>query len=147
MGILITSGNGNVLRFLKACLAGLQTLNNNFYSYAIEVKEDLKYNSQVINMTKRLNDLYDNSLRRIYISNQQGIVDKFIFNSSERQLDYVYNTIEGSAPFYIGNNSERGIEFDFIVYIPASLVYVSENFNATINRYKFDDKRYKIETY
>ena len=147
MGIRLIKGNGNVLRFLQSCLSGLQTINDSFYSYVVNVKEDLKYNGQIINLTKRLNDLYDNTLRRIYISNQQGITTKYIFNNAERQTDYIYNTIEASTPFYLGNNSEMGIEFDFIVYVPASLVYESENFNATINRYRLADKRYKIETY
>ena len=147
MGIRVKKGNGNVLRYLQACLSGLQTLNDKFYAYIVGVKEDLKFNGQTIYLTRRLNDLYDDTLRRIYIVNEQGITDKYIFYNSERQTEYVYYTSEASTPFYVGYNSERGVDYDFVIYVPVSLTYVEDNFNATLNRYKLKNKRYKIETY
>ena len=72
MSILANKGNGNVLGFLRSCLSSLQTLNDKHYSFTTDISEDLKYNPQKINIQKRLNDLYDNELRRIYISNQSA---------------------------------------------------------------------------
>jgi len=147
MGIIVKKGNGNVLRFLQACLSGLQTLNDKFYVYIFGIKEDLKFNGQGIYLVRRLNDLYDNTLRRIYIVNQQGITDKYVFRNSESQTTYVYRIGEAATPFYIGRISEQGTEHDFIIYVPVSLVYVEDNFNATVSRYKLVNKRYKIEKY
>lgn len=147
MGILLTKGNGNLLRFLQACLKGLQTLNDTFNAYTLATQEDIKYNGQKIYLTRRLNNLYDNSLRRIYIVTQQGIESKYIWRNSESQTDFVYRTIEAHPPFYLGRIGEGGDEYDFIVYIPISLVYNEDQFNATINRYIAVDKRYVIQTY
>lgn len=147
MGILLQKGNGSYLRFLQACLKGLQTLNDAFNAYTSATQEDIKFNGQKIYLQRRLNDLYDSTLRRIYIVTQQGIETKYIWRNSESQTDYIYRLSEASTPFYIGRIGEIGDEYDFIVYVPVSLVYNDDAFNATINRYIASDKIYKIETY
>ena len=147
MGILLEKGNGSYLRFLKACLKGLQTLNDTFNAYTLATQEDIKFNGQKIYLQRRLNDLYDNTQRRIYIVTQQGIETKYIWDNAESQTDFVYDASEATTPFYIGDTGEIGGEYEFIVYVPASLVYNDEAFDATIARYKAVDKRYIIQTY
>ena len=147
MCILLQKGNGSFLRFLQSCLSGLQTLNNKFNAYTQSVQEDIKFNGQKIYLQRRLNDLYDPTNRAIYIVTSQNIETKYIFDNSESQTDYIYNIIEASAPFYIGDISEAGLGYEFIVYVPVALVYNDEAFDATINRYKAVDKRYIIQTY
>lgn len=147
MGILLKKGNGSFLRFLQACLKGLQTLNDLFNTYTIAVQEDIKFNGQKIYLQRRLNNLYDNTNRAIYIVTTQGIETKYIFDNNESQTDYVYDISEASTPFYVGNVNEIGAEYDFIIYVPTSLVYNDDAFNATITRYIAADKRYLIQTY
>lgn len=147
MGILLEKGNGSFLRFLQACLKGLQTLNDKFNVFTLATQEDIKFNGQKIYLTRRLNDLYDSTNRAIYIATTQGIETKYIYRSIESQTDYIYRTIEASTPYYVGRIGEIGLEYDFVVYVPVSLVYNDEAFNATINRYIAADKRYIIQTY
>jgi len=148
VGIFVKDGNGNVLRFIQACLSGLQTLNNTFASFTSNTREDLKYNAQIIYFTKRLNDLHDNELRRIYI-----------VNTASTSVQYVSRTIEGITPVYVSRISEgitsvyvsrindSGSDFNYIIKIPTGLIYSEDNFKATILRYNLADKRYTINTY
>lgn len=147
MGILLRKGNGSFLRFLQACLKGLQTLNDTFNAFTISTQEDIKFNGQQIYLQRRLNDLYDLDQRRIYISTVQGLETKYIYDNSESQTDYIYNISEASTPFYLSDINEVGVEYDFIVFVPSSLIYNDEAFNATITRYIAADKRYIIQTY
>jgi hypothetical protein len=147
MGILLGKGNGNVLRFLQACLSALQTLNNLFNAFTQNAQENIKFNGQKIYLQRRLNDLYDPTQRRIYIVTEQGIETKYIYDNNELQTDYVYETIEASAPFYISDINETGADYDFIIYVPVSLIYNANAFNATVSRYLAADKIYVIQTY
>lgn len=147
MGILLEKGNGNFLRFLQACLKGLQTLNDKFNTFTLSTQEDIKFNGQKIYLTRRLNDLYDTDQRRIYIVREESITPKYFFRNSESQTDYIYRISEVHTPFYVGRTSELGNPYDFVVYVPVSLVYNEEAFNATIKRYIPSDKRYIIQTY
>lgn len=147
MGILVQKGNGSLLRFIQALLKGLQSLNNTFNTYTQSIQENIKFNGQKIYLQRRLNDLYDNTQRRIYIVSEQGIETKYIYRNSELQTDYIYRISEAQTPFYVGRKAESGAEYDFIVYVPISLLYNDDAFNATITRYIAADKRYIIQTY
>lgn len=147
MGILVKDGNGNIVRFIQACLAGMQTLNNKFVSFTTAKKEELKYNAQIIYLTKRLNDLYDNENRRIYISNVQSIVTVYVYSSTERDEPYIYSIRETSDAVYVPSVFESGIDYNYIIFVPAGLEYSEDKFNATVRRYNLADKRYIIQTY
>jgi hypothetical protein len=147
MGIIVKIGTkGQVMKFIKSLLYGLQYINDTFYSYIQSKKEELKYNSQLINLKKRLNDLFDNSLRQIYIVNVSSMNLTWIFRYSENSAVYISRYTE-SAPVYIKRYTENFASDDFIIYVPASLVYNQALFNSIVNRYVLADKRYTIQTY
>lgn len=149
-GILLTRDNsGSFVKFLQAAMTGLNYLNNIFYTYIIEKKEELKYNGQIINISKRLNDVFDNDLRRIYIANVATIPVQYIWRVSEFETPYVYRMSESSNDsFIVGRTAEIDSDiYDFIVFIPVSLTYNNEQMNAIINKYKLVDKTFNIQTY
>ena len=143
MGIRISKGNGNVLRFLQSCLTGLQTLNNNFFSFVTGVKEDLKFNGQKIYLERRLNDLYDNSQRRIYIINLDNFEITYVFRNSEDQTLFVDRIGEGEPPLYIARNNEELNDTNFRVMIPSG---VDESMvRVTVDRYIISGLSYEVQ--
>jgi hypothetical protein len=149
MGIFVKDGNGNVLRFIQACLSGLQTLNNTFFAYIDATREELKYNAQTINLQKRLNDLYDNDQRRIYINNiNSGGSIRYI----SRIIDgiapvYISRIDEGISPVYVSRIADLGADYSYIVQVPNGLVFNETKMIATIDRYNLVDKTYIIQNY
>lgn len=149
-GILVKKdGTGNILSYIRHALGGLQSLNDQFYDFVIDKKEELKYNSQIIYLQKRLNDLFDNTQRRVYIANISSIPIQYVYNNTEFQNDYVYSITEANKNnFIVGDLSEIGTDsYDFKVYVPSTLVYNEDYMNSIINKYKLIDKIHTIETY
>jgi hypothetical protein len=149
-GIMVTKDNtGSFLYYIKSIMGGLQYLNDMFYSYISNKKEELKYNGQIINLQKRLNDLFDNTLRRIYLANISTIPIQYLYSITEFQDDYMYSITEAqSNSFIMGSITEIGSEqYDFIVYVPVSLSYNSDQMNGIVKKYKLADKNYTIQTY
>jgi len=147
MGIIVKLGtSGQVLKFTKSLLFGLQYINNLFYAYVLVKLDELKYNGQLIYLKKRLNDLFDNSLRRIYIVNTVTVNQTWIFRYTENNPVYLYRYGEES-PIYIKRYTEEFSTSDFTIYIPADLVYNQAFFNSVVNRYRLTDKNFTIITY
>jgi len=149
-GIMVTNDNtGSVLYYIKAIMGGLQYLNDLFYTYISDKKEELKYNGQIIYLQRRLNNVFDNTLRRIYIANVAAIPVQYAYRNTEFQDNYVYRISESASNnFYLGRISEIGSnQYDFIVFVPAALTYNIDQMNATINRYKLIDKDFAMQTY
>jgi len=149
-GIMVKNDNtGSFIYYLKSIMGGLQYLNDLFYSYISNKKEELKYNGQIINLQKRLNDVFDDTLRRIYIVNVSTIPIQYLYRVSEFQNDFVYRISESAKnSFIVGRISELTSDnYDFIVYVPLSLSYNVERMIAVVNRYKLSDKTFTRLTY
>lgn len=102
---------------------------------------------QVCYMEKMLNDRFDNTDRRIYIEDGQRFDPVYLFLEAENKPLYLYREVE-AQPVYIytpGETSENGN--DFIVFVPAGLVYNATEMRALINQYKLAGKRYAIQTF
>lgn len=146
MGILIKSGNGNVLGLLKAAMSGVQYVNDLFYAFYQRKKYEVIFTGQIIYMKRYLNDQFDDVSRRIYIQTNVGNISPFIYRFAETLSPYFYRQSEGDGE-YIQRAGEVISITDFTVYIPVSLSYDSNQFNAAIAKYKLEDKTYTIQTY
>lgn len=100
----------------------------------------LGHNSQVCYMEGVLNDSFDNTLRRIFIT-----------DGNKYERTYIYTRAE-ALPKYLGkiylhprsDYADTGV--DFIVHAPASIESSTNiyEFKALVNEYKEADKRYII---
>lgn len=112
--------------------AWLQMRHSNIYTLA--------HNSQVCYLKAALNDRFDNTLRRIRIIDGNKYKRKYIYTDAEQQPRYL-------GTLYIhGDEDYEDTGVDFIVTVPAGLVYSSAEMKAVIDFYKLASKRYKIIT-
>lgn len=146
MGILIKSGNGNVLGLTKSIMSGIQYVNNLFYDFYTQKKYEVIFTGQIIYMKRYLNDQFDNIQRRIYIQTNVGNISPFIYRLSEGLSPYFYRVAEEEGEL-IQRKNEIIADTDFTVYVPVALSYDTTQFNAAINKYKLEDKTYTIQTY
>lgn len=101
----------------------------------------VEHNGQVCKFRKALNDRFDQTERRIYIT-----------DGNKFKREYLYTTAE-NRPKYLGviylhqtdDYADTGV--DFIVHVPAAIVS-GQFFElvALIEFYKLGGKRYKIES-
>ena len=137
---------GQVMKFIKMLLYGFQYINNDFYGYVQLKFEELKYNGQLINLQKRLNDLFDPSGRGIFIVNSTTISLTWIYRYTEHSPVYIFRHSEDSTLF-IKRHGESVESSDFIINVPSNITYSDPFFNSIVNRYKLSDKNYTINLY
>lgn len=104
---------------------------------------DLGHNGQVCYMEALLNDAFDNTLRRIFISDTPFREPWYEFTNPERKITYLAldAEVDGSTPYpaptYV--YTEREIMESlagFIVNVPAALVYDDARLKALVNKYR-----------
>lgn len=92
------------MKFLYALVAPVNALYQDLLIYKAEKEYELSFNSQTIYLEHYLNDLLDNSLRRIYIENDTNLIDHFIFQNSEG-LEPIWTSRnwKSSVSYSVGN--------------------------------------------
>ncbi|MCX8482857.1 MAG: hypothetical protein ORN50_04700 [Crocinitomicaceae bacterium] len=134
-----------VKKYMKAAAKPLSELLDSFYLFFDDIKYVLQFNGQVIYLEHILNDQFDNVDRGIYIEDADNNQNVFIFNlAEENEQLFLFNLVEEETPVYFYNYSEVS-NFDFIVYIPASVTFDEELVKYYVNKYKCAAKRWKIE--
>tara|TARA_R110002111_G_scaffold140072_1_gene206022 strand:- start:855 stop:1328 length:474 start_codon:yes stop_codon:yes gene_type:complete len=143
----ISKRKDKTVAFLYLILHPLKAVNILFNQYKIGTNYKLIFNGQVIYLEHYLNDLYDNTQRRIYIQDTANAVYNYIYNQAELLPPLmVYNANENIAVYLI-NNNEAVEQIDFIVMIPSSIIYNEKVIRSQIDYYKSAGKKYKIETF
>lgn len=142
-----TKRNAWHIDWLMSMTKGLQTLYTSFLAYREESLKQLSYNSQTLIFNKLLNDVCDNTLRRIYIDNTfDNKIRTHLFDKTENEsIIYLYDKSEGKEPTYLYDTSEIGEDTDFIVFVPTELTNKEAQVRALVNKYKLSSTQYTIE--
>lgn len=101
----------------------------------------LAHNCQVCYLTKVLNDAFDSTLRRIYITNGNLYARQFIYTNVEHQPKYL-------GTMYLRQNddyADAGIDFRVVLPIGFDLAGNVHQLRALIDYYKLASKAYKIQ--
>ena len=102
---------------------------------------------QVCCLEKALNDRFDITERRIYISDGYFHKRAYVYTRPEDKPRYVYNRIE-NKPIYLRTRMEVGVQnFDFVVNVPAGLVYNRDEMTAFVEVYKLASKVFIINEF
>lgn len=152
LGLLPPVLRGEKLQaIVKALIKPLQTLNDEFVIYINDTFYLISFTGQVIYLEKVLNDLYDSSLRRIYIQNGTLLgLPPYIYNVVENRERYIYRKNETNPnQLYLRNIQEYTSSNDFIVFVPSGIntPQLETQIKAIVNRYKLAGKRYSIQTF
>jgi len=136
------------LKWLKALMAPMDELNTTFKAWVADIRYQMYLNGQVQYLEHYLNDLYDASLRRIYIEDGNAGVPFFLYNKADGTLnEYIYNKSEGETAPIVYNQADYAGQDDFRVVIPWSTIPSDEEtiMKAYVRKYKLAGKRFSIE--
>ncbi|MFN8322171.1 MAG: hypothetical protein U0T74_05885 [Chitinophagales bacterium] len=137
------------LSFVKALLYPVKYLYDLFLPYRAETLKKMRYNSQTIILENLLNDLFDNTLRRIRVITTYDIVGPiYLYEDVEDKPIWIYDESEYTADpnlvrVWLYENSELGVLYDFIVEAaPGSLTDEQiVRLKATVNYYRLAGKK------
>ena len=135
----------NFLYLLRVLYKSLFTVQNTFNQFFNTIKYDLDFNGQVIYLEHLLNDKFDSTERRIYITDADNLPLPYLFNKiEENEPIYIFNKSELETPLYLYNNQEYITDNDFTVVLPIGLSYDLNYLKSLINKFKIAGVRYNI---
>jgi len=123
--------------FCNPFATALQTRCNDIAAGHNDNKKELVITPQVWSLEKMLNDRFDMTQRRIFISETQRTRGNFYFRPTDLKNWYHLNT------FYI---QERRLGFanDFIINCPLHLQAQHDRIRATVDKYRLINKQFSI---
>ena len=140
--------------FISVLASGINATKANFSTFVNQNKFELKFNAQSIYISEYLNQVFDSTLKRIYIINDATLFENYFYRTSEgitpdEQL-YAFRASEIIADadqIYLGKSGLLGVNFQ--VAVPVALVALVTNdvFLASVSKYKLPDKNFEIITY
>jgi len=94
---------------LEVLISPVKNLHTTLLQYRIDTIYKVRFNGQIIYLTKFLNDRYDNIFRGIYIDNVANVNIPYLYNKAEvRPKTYLYNKWDGSIAYSAGEFSVYG---------------------------------------
>lgn len=139
--------NAMQLAWLNCLVSPVVYVYNLFYANRAANLYNLGHNGQVVKLAAALNDAFDNTLRRIYISDPVFDDADWLYQRDELKPLYFYTRAE-NKPVYTYLRSEvyaaGGVQF--VVYVPTGLVYDVNRMKALINQYRLVSKNNYVIT-
>lgn len=138
--------------FTRALVLPFQMLHIDFLNYREKSLYRIGHNSQICYMEAVLNDLFDNSLRRIRIVNVAFKEPIYFYEPEENRDVLFYEPGDDRPVFFREPEDFAGEGVDFVVCVPpvlqpgseaAELAYLTR-MGAQIEFYKLYSKNYKI---
>ena len=134
--------------WLYALISQVVYLYNLFSTRRTERLYNLAHNTQVVYMQSLLNDRFDNTLRRIFISDTPNISPKFTFTVPEQKYLHLFTAAENNNQTLFTNAEIAHAGNGFIVNIPASLHIDYALLTALIDAFRLPSKNnYSFQTF
>lgn len=142
-------GDSLLVSIVRVLLRPFKTLYTVFVAYREETLRKMTYNSQVIVLENMLNDVFDETLRRIRVITIYDILQPpYIYTAAEDEPLYVYTAAEYNANpslqrVYLHQNNELGVIYDFIVEAAPGSLTVEQiiRLKSLVNYYKLAGKK------
>jgi hypothetical protein len=130
-----------LVAYLQCLIFPISKIYNTWRKYRSDNLYKIEHNAQVCYFRKALNDRFDPSLRRIYITGGHKYERLYIYTTGENRPLYIGQIFLNRTEDY----ADTGV--DFIVYVPGSIIDTQFfELKALIEFYRLGGKRYKIES-
>jgi hypothetical protein len=133
--------------WLLVLVSQIKSIHTQFVALATQKRFDLQFTSQVIYLEYLLNYRFNGGLNTIYIADAQNPDYVYLWQRAENVKLYIYNRVENESKTFVYNRAEFNHYADFVVMVPALLVFNRSEMVALINRYKIAGKIFTIKTY
>lgn len=130
--------------WLKALISQIVVVYNNFISYRTQTLYKLNHNSQVCYIESALNDAFDSSDRRIYITDAGGEVVTLINRDTDLDALIISDDVEWGIIIH-NDSAYYGGSYDFIVNIPYQFSEADlYRLKGIVDYYKLAGKRFDV---
>jgi len=135
------------IAFFKVFVSPFVLIYNSLLSFRTLLLYKLSITPQVVYLEKMLNDRYDDTERRIYITDGKEYTPLFLYQKSELKPTFLFLKSETGflkTLLYLKNETGQ-FTFDFVVHVPSVVSFNSNELVALVNNYKLASKTFKIQ--
>lgn len=136
-----------VMAFFLAFVSPIVTIYNALILFRTNMLYKLLINSQVVYLEKLLNDRYDTTLRRIHILDGKEYAASFLFTKAESKPMVIYRKSEDRPKFLYTRGEAGQYTFDFVVFVPVSVTYDTNEMTSLVASNKLASKLFTIQTF
>ena len=112
------------LEWVRALIGGSVSVYKSLRSYRAATDYELMITGQVCYLETLLNDSYDKTQRRIYITDGEGAEALYLYTDDELQPLYLYTSSEGNAITLFTDGEVAGdLANDFVINIPSNVLF------------------------
>lgn len=133
--------------YLKAAATPLMYVLDIFTRNRNDNLYRLSITPQVCFLEKMLNDRYDNTLRRIFITDGILRSQQYIYTEAEQRTKYIYTSGEANILYIFTSNEVGYIGGSFIVNVPSDISFNMDEMRALIDIYKLAGRTFEIKIY
>lgn len=127
-------------------LKGIETAHGWFLSSSNSWNYQVKYSSQQKVLSGLLNNIFDNSSRRIYVTtNSDSIKQAVLWDEADSGAEVIFSETETGSTMVIWDENDLGNFNGFTVHVPASLSTNEARIKGYINNYKLAGTTYLIK--
>lgn len=116
---------GNSIDWVKALLLPGVTLNTSFVSEVERLRTRNQYSSQVMSLTARLNNLFDDTQRRIYIETIPPLFVQFVYKEESTNKTFAYSQSNARQFITYADATLKDLAalgINFVVYVPPTIL-------------------------
>jgi hypothetical protein len=131
-------------KWCRALVLPLNSSLSNLMAFRKQRLYNLSITPQVFSLECMLNNKFDSTLRRIFISDGENDKKLFVYRRLENVPMITHTTAEAIPQFIYKKNELTTTVAHFVVNVPASLTIDLNVLKSVLNTYKLPDKNYKI---
>lgn len=133
-----------LLAWINVCVSPVSYVYNNLLRFRTLKLYQLSITPQVCYLQKLLNDQYDYISRGIRIIDALDADPLYIFLTLENKPVGLFTSVEGRPVALFSSGEASDLKDDFIVIVPFSVTFNSEEMSSLIKTYKLGSKQFKI---
>lgn len=134
-----------IIKWVEALTYPFSILHKTFTKFREETTYRLSITPQVVLIEKLLNDRFDYTLRRIYITDPVQNELVFVFAEAEEMPLYVRNESENEPVYIFSNRELNSSRVGAIVWIPISINNRVDEVKSLIDQFKLFGVSYLIQ--
>lgn len=132
------------VKYLISFFEAIKKLYSLFRLFRIQQLYEAEINGQTIQLERVLNDVYDPTERRIYITDG-GVYTPPIFYDFDKNRPVIFAAEGATNPiFYSDINIEDAVAFNFFVHVPEDIFFQKDRMKATVTKYKNISRTFDI---
>lgn len=124
-----------LIAFIEVCISEIDAMYMRFLSWRYDNLYRLSITPQVYSLEKALNDRFDYSLRRIYITKGIHYPMSYIFTQDESLDEYIGTGSEDNNMYIYTRSESGGNSVSFIINVPSPIPFNDPEMRAMVEMY------------